>query len=108
MRKSELQEIGGFVSEVPVEREVAWTRADGEQFTFNVLIRQLPYAEFEEFADAEVSNMEKMFRFLAKAVMLDGDDGLVALGYDDAKRLNQGLAVALVEAAQEVNGLGKR
>jgi len=107
MRREELAEVGGFVSEQPVEREVAWTRADGEQITFTVLIRQLPWSEFESFADADASDTEKMCRFLAKSIMLDSDSGPVLLGYEDARRLNQGLVLALAEAAQAVNGLGK-
>jgi hypothetical protein len=107
MRKEKLTEIGGFVAETPVEREVTWTRAtDGTQFTFSVFIRQLPFAEFEEFDTDNVSNLGKLFAFLAKVIWLESDDGLVPLGLD-AKRLNQDLAMALWEAARSVNGLGE-
>ena len=107
MRRDQLAEIGGFVAETPIEREVAWTRADGERFTFAVFIRQLPFSEFEEFAAGDASDLGKLFSFLAKTIWLEGDDGLTPLGIEDAKRLNQGLALALWEAAREVNGLGE-
>lgn len=108
MRREQLQELGGFVSEKPVERELTWETPGKESVTFTVFVRQLPFSEFEEFAAADLSDMEKMFRFIGRTIMLDSDDGPQFMGLEDAKRLNQSLAMALVKVAQEVNGLGEK
>lgn len=107
MRREELADLGGFVAEQPVEKEVSWVRADGERVTFTVLIRQLPWIEYEAIAPDGSSNIERMCHLLARTVMLDSDDGPALLGYEDARRLNQGLVLELAEAVQEVNGAGK-
>jgi len=107
MRREELANAGGFVADQPVEKAVEWVRADGERVKFTVLIRQLPWIEYEAIAPDGSSNIERMCHLLAKTVMLDSDRGPELLGYEDARRLNQGLVLALAEAVQEVNGAGK-
>ena len=107
MDRLKLQEMGGLVSDQPVERTVTWVRPDGESFTFDVLIRQLPFADFEDFTSSDKSDMQKMFGFLAKTIMFDSEDGPVPMSLDEVKRLHQGLVMVLVEAAQQVNGLGE-
>ena len=107
MDRAKLQEMGGLVSDQPVERTVTWVRPDGESFTFDVLVRQLPFSDFEDFTSSDKSDMQKMFGFLAMTIILDSEDWAVPMSLDEVKRLHQGLVMVLVEAAQQVNGLGE-
>jgi hypothetical protein len=108
MRLSELEQAGGLIPSEPVEREVTWKKPDGESVTMTALVRQLPFADFEAYGDESMGNMEKSYRFLGDAIVLEGEDGTrTPLGYDNARRLNMNLMVALLNVAQEVNNLGE-
>jgi hypothetical protein len=106
MRLSELEQSGGLIPSEPVEREVTWKKPDGEEVTMTALVRQLPFDAFEQYGSEEMGNMEKSYRFLGDAIVVEDDDGNQSpLGYDNARRLNMNLLVALLTAAQEVNHL---
>jgi hypothetical protein len=106
MRRSDLEQAGGFIGVEPVARDVTWTKPDGEQVTMTALVLQLPFDAFEKYSAEEMSNIEKTYQFLGEAILIEDENGAaVPLGYADAKRLNRGLMVELLKVAQEVNNL---
>jgi hypothetical protein len=108
MRLSDLEQSGGLIPSEPVEREVTWKKPDGESVTMTALVRQLPFDAFEKYGDSKMGNMEKSYRFLGDAIVMEDEQGGHSpLGYDNARRLNMALMVVLLEAAQEVNNLGE-
>ena len=108
MRLSDLEQAGGLIPSEPVEREVTWKKPDGESVTMTALVRILPYDTFEKYGESGMSNLDKSYTFVGEAIVVEDDDGnRIPLGYDNARRLNQGLLLAFIEAAQEVNNLGE-
>ena len=108
MRLSDLEQSGGLISSEPVEREVTWEKPDGESVTMTALVLQLPYDTFQKYGEAGMSNLDKSYTFVGESIIVEDNDGnRIPLGYDNARRLNQNLLVALLEVAQEVNNLGE-
>ena len=108
MRLSDLEQAGGLIPSEPVEREVTWTTPSGESVTMTALVRQLPFADFERYGSDEMSPMEKSYHFIGDAIVLENEDGTRSpLGFENARRLNMNLMVALLAVAQEVNHLGE-
>ena len=102
-----LNEKASLIPSEPVEREVKWEKPGGEDVTMTALVRQLPFDLFEKYGSSDMGNMEKSYRFLGDAIVMDSDSGYEPLGYENARRLNMNLLMALLEAAQEVNSLGE-
>ena len=109
-----LNEMGGFVPQVPVAREVSWTRPgpDGEDVTdtFNVRVLKLSAGDVERlWADVGRQMSQSYAATLISKTILLGDDGDTQLSYEDAFRMDPSLAETLLEdAVYPVNPLNRR
>lgn len=111
MNLKELRERGGIVSSAPVKHEVTWDRTaeDGtaDPVTFTVYVRKHSFGSIERLfaADAKDPERSRAAVFISESVLL-GEDGSEQITYEDAYRLDPGLAKALMDAVSAVNGTG--
>jgi uncharacterized protein YcnI len=114
MDLKQLQDLGGFVPQQPVTKEVTWSRLgpDGEDVTdtFTVHVRKLSSGMIERlWAEAGKKPDQSYSARMIAATVLLGDDGTTELSYDEAFRLDPTLAEALLEdAVHPVNPLNRR
>lgn len=111
MNLEELKRRGAFVSAAPVPKEVSWTHVvDGEEVTdtFTIHVRRRSYGSVERVLAASMSDDGRSMSaaFIAESLLL-GDDGSERISYEDAYQLDPSLAAVLVDAINEVNGLGR-
>lgn len=94
MNLADLRNAGGFISAEPVKVPVEW---NGN--SFDVWVKQLSFGDMESIYGND--DRSRAARLIAAAVML-GDEK-EAISYEDAYRLEVGLATKLVEAFNKVN-----
>lgn len=108
MNLTELMKAGGFVSEVPVKKEIVWKRKtdDGveSETTFDVFVRRQSFGAIEAIYGNE-ADRSKMARYICESIRL-GDKGVDEIPYEKAVMLDPGLGTLLVKAINEVNGIG--
>lgn len=109
-----LRDNGGLVPQTPVIKEVSWTHADPDGAdvtdTFTVRVRRLSAGEVERLWEVRAKDSDRSYTaaVLSSCVLL-GDAGDTRLSYEDAFRLDPGLAEALLEdAVQVVNPLRRK
>jgi hypothetical protein len=114
MDLKQLQDLGGFVPQAPVAKEVSWSRLspEGEDVTdtFTVQVRKLSAGMVEKlWAEAgKKPDQSYAARMIAATIRL-GDDGMSELTYDEAFLLEPTLAEALLEqAVHSVNPLNRK
>lgn len=108
MNLAELMTAGGFVSEVPVKKEIVWARkgpdgADTET-KFDVFVRRQSFGAIEVIYGNE-TDRSKMARYICESIRL-GDKGTDEIPYEKAVMLDPALGTLLVKAINEVNGIG--
>lgn len=106
MNLKELKARGGFVSAVPVKRDVEWTHPDpdtGEEVTdkFSVFVKRQSFGAIERLFVGN-DDQSKSATFISECILL-GEDGKDRMTYQDAYQLDPGLAAVLVKAINEVN-----
>lgn len=107
MDLKKLQEIGGIVTEKPVDRKVAWRRLDDEgnfvdaEFVVQVLV--LPYGQVEDMMKNGTATTP---HFIAAAIRLN--NGKESLTLEQARSLNPLLVREFARIINEVNGLEVR
>jgi hypothetical protein len=113
MDLKQLQDMGGFVPQAPVVKEVAWSRLNDEgqdvTDTFTVHVRKLSAGMVEKlWAEAgKTPDQAYSARMISETVRL-GEDGMSALTYDQAFQLEPTLAEALLEQVHAVNPLNRK
>jgi hypothetical protein len=114
MDLKQLQDLGGFVPQAPVTKEVTWSRLgpDGEDVTdtFTVQVRKLSAGMVERMWAEAGKKPDQAYsaRMIAETIRL-GDNGATELTYDQAFLLEPTLAEALLEqAVHAVNPLNRR
>lgn len=110
MNLKELKARGGFVSAVPVKKEVEWTHVDpqtGEEVTdkFGVFVKKQSFGAIERLFIGK-DDQSKSATFISECILL-GEDGKDQMTYQDAYQLDPGLAAVLVKAINEVNQTDK-
>ena len=113
MNLKQLKQRGAFVPAAPVPRQVEWVHIDpdtGEEVTdqFTVHVRRRSYGSIERIMTASMADetRSRSAMFIAESILL-GEGGTESISYEDAYQLDPGLAAVLVEAINEVNGLGR-
>jgi hypothetical protein len=114
MDLKQLQDLGGFVPQAPVTKEVTWSRLgpDGEDVTdtFTVQVRKLSAGMVERMWAEAGKKPDQAYsaRMIAETIRL-GDNGATELTYDQAFLLEPTLAEALLEqAVHSVNPLNRK
>lgn len=109
MNLAALRARGGFVPLEPVPKEVTWKHTNDEgvevEDTFTVFIKRQSFGTIEQLFTAE-GDRSKSAAYISQTVRL-GEKGKDAISYDDAFQLDPGLAGALINAINEVNGTGR-
>lgn len=107
MDLKQLQEIGGIVSEKPIDKKVKWRRLDSEgkyvdsEFVVQVLV--LPYGQIEEIMLS--AGAGRSARFVSAAIRLN--KGKESLTVEQAGSLNPVLFKEFIRVFNEVNGTGE-
>ncbi len=111
MDLKQLRERGAFIPAAPVAYEVSWTHPDtlGSEVTdtFTVHVVKHSAGSVERLRQAVSRDQDKLWTplLISESIRL-GDDGSERLTFEDASRLDYGLATALVDAINSVNRLG--
>lgn len=105
MNLQELKDCGGIVSTDPIPKEVAWVKkgARGKPVAkkFTVYVVRQAFGDVERLITSSTDRC-KAAMFISTSIRL-GEGGKESLSYEDAYRLDPGLASALVKAIGEVN-----
>lgn len=111
MDLKQLRARGAFIPLAPVVRSVTWARHDeaGEPVsdTFDVHIVKHSAGSIDRLRSDASENPDRLWGplFLSESIRL-GDDGSERLSYDDAFRLDPGLARLLIDEINVVNSTG--
>jgi hypothetical protein len=99
MNLAEIRNIGAFVSVEPVKQGIEW-----KEFRFDVFVKRLSFGDIETLYSIEEGS--RSARMISTAILLG--ENQEAISYDDAFRLDVGLATKLIEAFNVVNGLDQK
>lgn len=99
MNLTEIKNAGGFVSGEPVKAAVKW-----KEYTFDVWIKRLSFGDVETLHGSE--GQSRFARMIATAILLGEDKEPIS--YEDALRLDVGLAMKLIEALNVVNNVDQK
>lgn len=107
----ELQAKGGFVSAVPVVKNIKWKGTDpgtGEKIDYDadIHIRRLSVGDHEALFLGVDDGKSRTAKLISTAVTL-GKEGKEKLSFEQAYQLDPGLAGAMLEAFNEVNSAKK-
>lgn len=99
MNLAEIRNIGAFVSTEPVKQEIEW-----KEHRFDVFIKRLSFGDVENLYGSD--DRSRSARMISTAILLG--ENQEAISYEDAFRLDVGLATKLIEAFNAVNGLDQK
>lgn len=97
-----LKAAGAVRDGTPKKVEVTWKNDDGEEFTFDVLVKPMAFGTALELQADDSPN--KLAAVLSSLVEFEGEDGKpVPLDYDTAMNLHPGLGWQIVKAVNARN-----
>ena len=99
---AELKKAGGFVPEAPVPKTIKFKTPEGEDVTADIHVRKLGVSDYETLFTGDGNNRSRTANAIHVGIRLGKGDEVIP--YDLATRLDKGLAGALMEAFNEVNG----
>jgi hypothetical protein len=99
MNLAEIRNIGAFVSAEPVKQEIQW-----KEYRFDVFVKRLSFGDVENLYGSD--DRSRSARMIATAILLG--ENKEAISYEDAFRLDVGLATKLIEAFNAVNGVDQK
>lgn len=99
MNLAEIKNIGGFVPSEPVKHQIEW-----KEYRFDVFVKRLSFGDVENLYGFDDSS--RSARMISTAILLG--ENKEAISYEDAFRLDVGLATKLIEAFNAVNGLDQK
>lgn len=99
----ELQQLGGFISDALVKKDIEFTTDEGEKVTATVHVKRLSIGEHERINNAVGDKQMVSATRISEAVTL-GPKGSERITYQQAYQLSPELAVAMLTAINEVNG----
>lgn len=105
MQLKQLEELGGFLSDDPVEREIRFKLDDDVEHVATVFVKRLGLGEYERLVTAS-DEFGTSARIIAESISL-GKGGKERIPLNKAARLHKGLATAMLGVFKEVNG-GKK
>lgn len=103
--KKKLKEIGAFVPDVPVKREIKFKLA-GQEYDATIHVRQLSAGDYETIFLAGESGRSQTAEVISKCVTL-GDSGKEKISFEEAYKLHPSVAAAMIDSFNEVNAQKK-
>lgn len=103
MKLSELEKIGGLVSDKPVKKTIVWERSAGDEIEMDIYVKPISFGGFESFISDDINPERSRSAMIISESILFGDE---QLPYEKAYQLKPSLAAALMKAINEVNNLG--
>jgi hypothetical protein len=98
---NDLKQMGGFVPDAPIPRDITFVADDGKEYTAHIHVRKLGVGEGEALVRSFSDGKSYSAAVIHLAIRLG--DGTEVIPYDLATRMDKGLAKAMVEAFREVN-----
>lgn len=98
----DLRSKGGFVSGVPVKKNIKFQNDDGVEHDADIHVRRLSAGDYETIFVAESENRSRTASIISQCIKL-GPEGKESIGFEDAFQLHPNLAGAMVNAFNEVN-----
>lgn len=98
----DLKAVGAFFSDKPVQKAIKFV-LDGQEYDATIWVKRLSVGEQERLAMLSHSDDRKGSALLISEIVLLGD-GAERISFEDAYRLSPSLAMAMMEAIEEVNG----
>lgn len=98
----ELRAIGGFISAVPVKKEIKFNTDGDDEYTATIHVRRLSAGDYETIFVAESEGRSRTASIISQCVTL-GPAGKEKVSFEDAYRMHPNLAGAMVNAFNEVN-----
>lgn len=95
MNLAQIKDLGGFVSDKPVEKAIKWA---GQEFKVHVIPQS--FGAMEDMVTA-AKDKAKAATFISTAIRLDG--GKQEISYDDAYAMAPPLAQELIRVINEVH-----
>ena len=102
----DLQNMGGFVSTVPVKKEIKFKIDGDDEFTAIIHVRKLSAGDYETLFVSDSEGRSRTASVISQCVTL-GESGKEKVSFEDAYRLHPNLATAMVNAFNEVNAAKK-
>jgi len=96
---SQFEEIGGLVSDKPVEKDITWNNGT-EDIVLTVRVRPLAYGDFDKIIASHDDERSQNAALIAASVLVEKDK---PMPYVKAYQLKPSLAAAIIEAVTEVN-----
>lgn len=103
MALKDLEKLGAFVSDALVKKDIRFKLNGPDEYDATVFVKQLSMGEYERLIADKDSNLGASARIIAAAVTFS-EDGSERITADKAFKLHKGIANALLDAIQEVNG----
>ena len=101
MDLKELENLGVFLSDVLVEKEITFALVDETEHKATIHIKKLGLGEYERIFAGTEDKYGTSARIIAEAVKLGG--GKESIPVEKAFRLHKGIAAAMLDAFREVN-----
>lgn len=102
----DLQRMGGFVSAIPVKKEIKFKVDGDEEYAATIHVRKLSAGDYETLFVSDSEGRSRTASVISQCVTL-GADGKEKVSFEDAYRLHPNLATAMVNAFNEVNASKK-
>lgn len=103
----QLKELGGFVSDKPVKKDITFSIDGGDELTATIHVKQLNIGEYETLFLTDTEERARTAKAISVAITL-GEDGREKISFQDAYRLHPKLAGAMLVAFNEVNNPPKK
>lgn len=99
MNLAEIRNAGGFVPAEPIKVEIEW-----KDYRFDVWVKRLSFGDMENLYGSD--DRSRSARMISTTILLG--DKQEPISYDDAFRLEVGLAAKLIEAFNVANGIDQK
>lgn len=99
----DLQKVGCFVPEAPVPRTIVFKGDDGKDYDASVFVKKLGVADYESLFVGGAQSRSHSAMAIHVGIRL-GEKGDEVIPYELAMRMDKGLASALMDVFNEVNG----
>lgn len=99
MNLADIRNAGGFVPAEPVKVEIEWNK-----HRFDVWVKRLSFGDMESLYGSD--DRSRAARMISTAILLG--DNQEPITYEDAYRLDVGLAAKLIEAFNAANGIDQK